>query len=88
MFHDLDAAVFGILHVDVVDADAAADDELQLGALGLVNMVGADLRLGADDDCVEVPQSLAQLIGLVELLNDLMALLAQLQPLRTCPCRR
>ena len=77
--HDLDAVLFGILDVDVVHADTAADDELQLGALRLVNMVCADLRLRADDDCVEVPQSLAQLIGLIELLNDLMALLTQLR---------
>ena len=42
--HDLDAVLFGILDVDVVHADTAADDELQLGALRLVDVVCADLR--------------------------------------------
>ena len=48
-------------------------------AADLGYVVCADLRLRADDDCVEVPQSFAQLIGLIELLNDLMALLTQLR---------
>ena len=42
-------------------------------------MVGADLGLGADHDHVEVAQGLAQLIGLIELLDDLVAHLAQLR---------
>ena len=74
-----DAVFFGALHVDVVHTHAAADDHFQLAALGLVNMVGADLGLGADHRHVEVPQRLAQLIGLIELLHHLMAHLTQLR---------
>ena len=53
---------------------------LQLAVVGLdfVDMVGADLGLGADDDAVEIAQGLAQLVGLIELRNDLVALLLQL----------
>ena len=76
---DGDAVGFRILDIDVVDADAAADDELQLAALGLVDVVGADLGLGADDDCVKLTQGRAQLIRLIELLDDLVACLAQLR---------
>ena len=76
---DGDAVGFRILDIDVVDADAAADDELQLAALGLVDVVGADLGLGADDDCVKLTQGSAQLIRLIELLDDLVACLAQLR---------
>ena len=54
---DGDAVGLCILDIDVVDADAAADDELQLAALGLVDVVGADLGLGADDDCVKLSSS-------------------------------
>ena len=63
-----DAVCLGIGHVDVVDADAAADDELQAGALRRINMVGADLRSRADDHDVKVADGLAQLLGRVELL--------------------
>ena len=73
-----DAVFLGILHVDVVDADAAADDELQLAALGLIDVVRADLGLRADDDRVKLAQRRAQLIRLVELLDDLMPQLAEL----------
>jgi hypothetical protein len=68
-----DAGRLGVFDVDVVHADAAADDELELAALGLVDVVGADLGLGADDDDVEVAQGLAQLIRLIELLDDLVS---------------
>ena len=74
-----DAVFLGILHVDVVDADAAADDELQLAALGLIDVVRADLGLRADDDRVKLAQRRAQLIRLVELLDDLMPQLAELR---------
>ena len=74
-----DAVGLGVLHVDVVHAHAAADDQLQIAALGLVNVVGANLGLGADDHHVEITQGLAQLIGLIELLDDLVAHLAQLR---------
>ena len=67
------ALFFGIFDVYIVHADAAADDELQLALSGLVDMIGANLGLGADHDGVEVLQRGAQLIGLVELLHDLMA---------------
>ena len=72
------AGGLGIIDVDVVNAHAAADDELELAALGLVDLCGADLGLGADDDHVEVTQGLAQLGGLVELLDDLVTLSLQL----------
>jgi len=56
---DVDAVFLGIVHVDVVEADAAADDALQLAALGLIDLLLADLGLGADDDNVEVAHGLA-----------------------------
>ena len=74
-----DAVLLGILHVDVVHTHAAADDHLQLAALGSVNVLLADLGLGADHGHVEIPQSRAQLIGLIELLHHLVALLPQLR---------
>ena len=76
---DGDAIGLGVLDIDVVHADAAADDELELAALGLVDVVGANLGLGADDDCVELAQGCAQLFGSIELLNDLMACFTQLR---------
>ena len=76
---DGDAVGFRILDIDVVDADAAADDELQLAALGLVDVVRADLGLGADDDCVKLTQGRAQLFRGIELLDDLVACLTQLR---------
>jgi hypothetical protein len=59
--------------------DAAADDELELAALG-TRRCGwrGPWWLGADDDYVEVAQGLAQLFGLIELLNNLVAVVAQL----------
>ena len=73
-----DAAGLGVLDIDIVNAHAAADDELELAALGLVNVVGADLGLGADDHGVEILQSGAQLIGLIELLHYLVTHLTEL----------
>ena len=76
---DSDAVGLGILHVDVVNADTAADDELQLAALGLVDVVRADLGLGANDDCVKLTQGRAQFFRSIELLDDLVACLTQLR---------
>ena len=78
VFHG-DAIGLGVLHVDVIHAYAAADDQLQLAALGLVDVVGADLGLGANHHHVEIAQGLAQLIRLVELLHHLVTHLAQLR---------
>ncbi len=75
----VDAGSLGIVNVDVVNAHAAADDELELAALGLVDLCGADLGLGADDDNVEIAQRLAELGRLIELLYDLVALSLQLR---------
>ena len=41
-------------------------------------MVGTNLGLGADDSHIKLAQSRTELIGLIELLDDLMARLAQL----------
>ena len=76
---DVDAVLLGVGHVDVVHAHAAADEELQLAALGLVDVVGADLGLGADDGHIEITQGLAQLIRLVKLLHHLVTQLTQLR---------
>ena len=76
---DGDAVGLCILHIDVVHADAAADDELELAAPGFVNVVGTDLRLRADDDRVKLPQGCTQFFGGIELLHDLMTGLAQLR---------
>ena len=74
-----DAVCLGVLDVDVVHADAAADDELELAALGLIDVVGADLGLGADDDCIEIAQRGAELIRFIELLYDLVTHFTQLR---------
>ena len=75
---DGDAVFLGILYVDVVHAHAAADDELHPGALGRVDVGGADLGLGADHHGVEVTHGFAQGVGLVKLFHDLVAQLLQL----------
>lgn len=38
--HDLDTLFFGIFVVDIVDADAAADDELQFAGFACRTMMG------------------------------------------------
>ena len=68
-----DALLLGVCHVDVVHADAAADDELQLALQCLVDVVLTDLGLGADHYGVKVLQCLAQLVGLIKLFHDLVA---------------
>ena len=68
----LDAVVLGVLHVDVVEADTGADDALEAAALGLVDLLGAQLGLGANDGDIKVAQGLTKLVGLVELLNELV----------------
>ena len=67
----------GIGDVDVVHAHAAADDELEATALGLVDVVGAHLGLGAHHGYVEVPKGFAQLVGLIKLLHHLVAFPAE-----------
>ena len=73
-----DAVVLGVLHVDVVHADAAADDQLQSSALRLVDVVGTDLRGAAHHHRVKILQRRAQLLGGIELLHHLVAVLFQL----------
>ena len=73
-----DAGGLGVRDVDVVHADAGPDDELQLAALGVVDLLLLDLGGGTDDDGVEVLQRGAQLVGLIELLHDLESVLAEL----------
>ena len=73
-----DAVFLGILDVDVVNADTAADDQLQLAALCLVDVVGTNLGSAADDHAVEITQSCAQLLGSIELLHDLVTHFHQL----------
>ena len=72
-----DAIFLGIGDVDVVHAHAAADDELEAAALGLVDVVGAHLGLGAHHGHVEVPKGFAQLVGLIKLLHHLVAFLPE-----------
>ena len=62
-----------------VNADTAADDQLQLAALGFIDVVRANLGLGANDDCVKLTQGCAQFFRSIELLDDLVACLAQLR---------
>ena len=50
-----------------------------MAALGLVNMVGADLGGAAHHDRIEPAQGLAQLLGGIKLLNNLVAIGAQLR---------
>ena len=74
-----DAVFLSVLHIDVVYANAAADDELELTALGFVDVVCAHLGLGADDDRIEFAKGSAQLIRLIKLLNDFVTCFAQLR---------
>ena len=76
---DGDAVGLCILDIDVVNADTAADDQLQLAALGFIDVVRANLGLGANDDCVKLTQGCAQFFRSIELLDDLVACLAQLR---------
>ena len=69
---DLNAVFLGISDVNVVQTHAGTNDALELAALGFVDLSLAELGLGADDGYVEVAQSLAELFGLIKLLNDLM----------------
>jgi hypothetical protein len=74
---DGNAVLLGILDVDVVDAYAAADDELELALASLVDVVGPDLGLGADYYGVEILKSLSELIGFIELFYDIVSELAK-----------
>ena len=74
----LDAVFLRVFDCDVVHAHAGADDELQPAALGGVDLGLLDLGGAADDDHVKIPQGRAQLVGLIELLHDLVSVLAQL----------
>ena len=74
----VNAGGLGIVNVDVVNADTTADDELELAALGFIDLSGANLSLGANDDDVEIAQGLAEFGGLIELLNDFVTQLDQL----------
>ena len=74
----VNAGGLGVIDIDVVNTDTTADDELELAALGFVDLGGADLGLGADNDNVEIAQSLAEFGGLIELLNDFVTQLDQL----------
>ena len=74
----LDAVFLCVFDCDVVYTDAGPDDELQAAACGGVDLRLLDLGGAADDNHVEVPQGCAQLIGLIELLDDFISILAQL----------
>ena len=73
-----DARLFGVLHVDVVHAYAAADDQLQSPGFGFVNVVGTNLRGAAHHHGVIFFQGCAQLFGGVKLLGHLVAVVFQL----------
>ena len=73
-----EAVLLGVLHSDVVHADAGADDDLQLAALGSIDLRLFDLGGTADNDHVKLTECCAQLIGLIELLNDFKTVCPQL----------
>lgn len=58
-----DAGCFRVLDVDIVNANAAADDQLQLAALGFVDVVGAYLSSAADYYGVKLLQCCTKLLG-------------------------
>ena len=66
---DLYTVGLGILDIDIVNADAAADNQLQVAALGLVYDILTDLGLGPYNDDIKVPEGLAQLLRLIEMLD-------------------
>ena len=72
---DGDAVLFSVLHVDVVHAYAAADDQLQLARfLGRIDVGSADLGGGPDHQHVVVLYGFLQGFGIVELLIHLATL--------------
>jgi hypothetical protein len=60
--HDDDSARAGRGHVDRVDADAGAADDLQAGQAG-VHRGGVDLCRAADGDAVIAANDLVELLG-------------------------
>ena len=73
------ALFLGILMVDIVDAYAAADDELELAAFNSgVDSGNVDLGRGTNNENVEILNLLSQLLRGVELLNNLVTLCLKL----------
>ena len=70
--------LLGVFNINVVHAHAAADNELEHAALGLVDVVGPDLGGAADHHSVELPQGRAQLLGGIEALHHLVSVGLQL----------
>ena len=76
--HDLDTLFFGIFVVDIVDADAAADDELQFACFACrINDGNANFGCGTNNENIKVLYLFCKLCRLIELFNDFMTLCAQ-----------
>ena len=73
-----DASLLGIGNRDVVHTNTGADDQLQLAALGRVDLGLLDLGSRTDDDRVKLTQGGTQLLRLVKLLYYFMTVPAQL----------
>ena len=75
---DGDAVGLGILDVDVVDTDAAADDELQFAGFACrINDGNANFGCGTNNENIKVLYLFCKLCRLIELFNDFMTLCAQ-----------
>ena len=72
VFHG-DAVFLRVCNVDIVNADACADDGFQFRAFCLVDLLLTDLRFGANDHNVKIAEGFAELVRLKKLIDDFMA---------------
>ena len=76
--HDLDALALCILMVDIVDAYAAADDELEPAGLTCrINDGDANLGCTPYNENVKILDLLCKFCGLIKLLNNFVTLCAK-----------
>ena len=76
--HDLDALGLGIFMVDIIDTNAAADDELEPSGLkSRVDDGSADLGSTPYYENIKILDLLCKLLGSIELFNDFVTLVAE-----------
>ena len=75
---DSNAVFLGIFGVNIVNAHAAPKNQLQPGALGLIDMTRSNLCGRSNHQCIILCNGSAQFLTAIMLLGDLEALLLQL----------